>query len=201
MEHSEWPCLSVQMIQDAFVWAKQIFRLTDHLTEMGDINNVLVISKCIPAVPAILRLKAVSRNIFPEGIQDWCQDNICFPTSHPRKSKACWEKSKVLWHYNIKRKKKKKRSSTCPVVTFKSMEMRCPAWSKIAKALSDKSNGCCCWIKIHWVPKCSLEIQACQDAFFIIVLPSTGLLPASLFPPPITLPSSSPLLLYITIPP
>lgn len=68
MEHSEWPCLSVQMIQDAFVWAKQIFRLTDHLTEMGDINNVLVISKCIPAVPAILRLKAVSRKIFPDRI-------------------------------------------------------------------------------------------------------------------------------------
>lgn len=49
-----------------------------------------------------------------------------------------------------------------PVVTFRSMGIR-------AEVLRDDSNA---GIK----KKCSLRMQVCQNAFLIIVLPSTGLL-------------------------
>lgn len=116
---------------------------------MGDINNVLLISKCIPAVPAILRLKAVSRNIFPDRIMKASRIGVRTIFASPlliQGNQKLAEKNPKYYGIIILKEKKteKKKRSTCPVVTFKSMEMRCPAWSKIAKALSDKSNGCCC---------------------------------------------------------
>lgn len=79
---------------------------------------MLVISKCIPAVPAILRLKAVSRNIFPDRIMKASRIGVRTIFVSPlliQGNQKLAEKNPK--HYGIiilkEKKKKKLHSSSC----------------------------------------------------------------------------------------
>lgn len=73
------------------------------------------------------------------------------------------------------------------------MEMRC-------RAMDENSSSCVVAAELKYVgvPEYGRENRVCQEAFFIIMLPSTGLLQASLFPPITSIPLLI-LLLHITI--
>lgn len=68
--------------------------------------------------------------------------------SSPRKSKARWEEPK---YYGAVAMEEKLDMSSCD---FQKHGNKMPSFGgETAKALSDKSNGCCCWIKMHWLTK------------------------------------------------
>lgn len=62
------------------------------------------------------------------------------------------------------------------------------------RAMDENSSSCviAAELKYAGVPKYSRENRVCQEAFFIIMLPSTGLLQASLFPPITSIPLPHP---------
>lgn len=128
----------------------------------GDVNNVLLISMMYSSIVqscegCLKENKSKLNNEETWWIQDECQACIQLLPYLLWGNQRLVEKNST--YYNNKRK--------APHVHFpKGMEIRHPGWKKTAKALSDKSNGCCCWIEIHWITKCRLEMQNLPSCLF-----------------------------------